>query len=189
MTAVLGSALPSSFNAQSLSEMSAYYTTYRGECRGGTGAGSPGSSTPGDTTPPAPTPGDGAPAPIPETMKLTVTKRGKDLYTIKTQVSVFQRGCAVSLRAGTSEDDAETGTIIVRYMPRSETTIRRGRVPASIASNDVSGSTVYVTADYECPGNELIEVSPFVSISPNIGARSSRKMSRRAWINLFNKAF
>jgi hypothetical protein len=189
MTAVLSSALPSSFNSLSVAEINSYYATYRSECRGGTGAGSPGSSTPGDPTSPPHAPGDNAPLPPPETMKLTVTKKGKDSYTIKTKVSVFRRGCVVSVRAGTSEDDAETGTVVLRLSPRSDTTLRKGRVPASIASSTPLGSTVYLTADYECPGNELLEVSPFMSISPNTGMQSSRKISRRAWINLFNKAF
>jgi len=190
MTAVLTSALPSSFSSLSVAEMNSYYAAYRSECRGGTGAGSPGSSTPGDpsTSPGAP-PDDGDPSPVPETMKLSVTKRGKDSYTVKTTVSVFRRGCIVSVRAGTSEDDAETGTVVLRLSPRSETTMKRGRVAASIASSNSLGSTVYLTGDYECPGGELLEVSPFVSISPNTGAQSSRKISRRAWINLFNKAF
>lgn len=189
MTAVLSSALPSSFNSQSLAEINSYYAAYRSECRGGTGEGSPGSSNPADPTSPTPTPEDGAPNPTPETLKLTITKRGKDSYTVRTRVSVFRRGCAVSLRAGTTEDDAETGTIVFRHIPRSEKIVKRGKVSASIASSDTSGSTVYFTADYECPGNDLIEVSPFVSISPNSGGRASRKVSRRAWINLFNKAF
>lgn len=189
MTAVLSSALPSSFSSFSVAEMNSYYATYRGECRGGTGSGSPGSPSPGDPSSSPGAPGDGAPSPVPETMKLAVTKRGKDSYTIKTKVSVFRRGCIVSVRAGSSEDDAETGTVVLRLSPRSETTVRKGKVPASIASSNSSGSTVYLTADYECPGNDLLEVSPFVSISPNTGLQSSRKISRRAWINLFNKAF
>ena len=189
MTAVLGNNLPSNFSSFSLAEMNGYYASYGNECRGGTAQGAPGGSAPGNNTSPPPTPDDNAPNPVPETMKLTVTKRGKDLYTIKTTVSMFRRGCVVSVRAGTSEADAETGTIIVRNTPRSETIVKKGRLNASIATTSPSAATVYLTSDYECPGKDLIEVSPFVAISPNTGAQSSRKVSRRAWINLLNKAF
>ena len=189
MTAILGSPLPSSFSQFSVAEMNAYYSSYRYECRGGTAPGAPGENTPGDTTSPTPVPGNGTPGSIPETMKLTVTKRGKDSYTIKATVSMVRRGCAVSVRAGTSEADAETGTIIVRNALSSETFVKKGRVNASIVASDPSAATVFLTADYQCPGNELIEVSPFIAISPNKGTQSSRKVSRRAWINLLNKAF
>lgn len=189
MTAALSAALPSSFSSFSEAEMSAYYSSVRYDCRGGTGPGAPAPTAPGGGSSPTPPPGEETPSPVPETMKLTVSKRGKDSYTIKTTVSSYQRGCFVSVRAGTSEADAETGTVIMRVSPSKETLVKRGRVRASIAPSDPVAETVYLTADYECPGHTLREVSPFITISPNTGAQSSKKVSRRAWINLLNKAF
>ena len=188
MTAVLSSNLPSSFSSVSVSEMIAHYNTYKFECRGGTSAGAPPSANPDPTPQASPTPTPSPPQPIPQTLKLSVTKKGTNTYTVKTTVSSLRTRCYVRVRAGESEEDASTGTVILSYIPRSRTTSRKGIVNGSIATTKRADAMVYITAEYQCPGDAALEYSPFVSISPNSGKRSSPKVTRRQWISLLDKA-
>jgi hypothetical protein len=187
MTAVLGSPLPTSFSEVSVREMSAHFDAYKFECRGGTSAGAPQPPAASDDPPPA-TPTPDMPPEVPTTLKLSVKKTGKNVYTIRTTVSSLRPECSVHVRAGEDEDDASTGTIITSYIPRSQTTSRRGIVNGSISAAKIADATVYLTAEYRCPNEEIVESSPFKRISPNSGKQSAPKVSRRKWINLLNKA-
>lgn len=187
MTAVLTSNLPTSFSSFSINEMSSHYDTYKYQCRGGASTGAPPPpASPVET--PAATPTSSIPQPVPETLRLSISKKGRNTYTVKTTVSSLRKGCYVRVRAGESEEDAATGTIITAYIPRSLTTSRKGIVNGSISAANPADATVYLTAEYQCAGSQILEYSPFVRISPNSGKRSSPKVTRRNWISLLNKA-
>ena len=187
MTSVLTSNLPTSFSSVSVNEMSSHYGSYKYQCRGGARGGAPPpSAAPAET--PVATPIPNIPRPVPETLKLSIQKKGSNTYTVKTTVSSLRTGCYVRLRAGESEEKAATGTIITAYIPRSRTTSRKGYVNGSIAAANSADATVFLTAEYQCGSTQLLEYSPFVRISPNSGKRSSPKVTRQRWISLLNKA-